>query len=216
MALFRIMKLIKPLKKRIAIISSDIKRKLEFGRHAPKHLETIWVNPQNIHSFIPKEEIFRVTGMSRKKASGCVVEWSNVSKFIPLEHDFRYRYAFERWRDGKSWEEIGVYEYMKNETKKYRDMSQTELEERYRTFDLLFEEVKKDGRLKRRSDVDPTAFREENGILIHIGEGGNLYFGGVGFHRFSISKVLNLQKIPACVGIVAKDAIEYLQELRTP
>ena len=211
---YRLKKIINKGQTRLDVYRRDLANKLKYGKHAPKHLETIWINPQHIDSFIPKEEILRVTGKSRKEASGCVVEWTNVSKIIPLENDFRYRYAFNRWRDGKSWNEIGVYEYMKNETKKYKDMSKAELEKRYRKFDKLFENVKKDGRLKRRKEVDPSAFREENGVLIHVGEAGKLYFGGVGFHRFSIAKVLELQQIPACIGIVDESSIDYLQKLR--
>ena len=211
---YRLKKIINKGQNRLEVYRRDLTNKLKYGKHAPKHLETIWINPQQVDSFIPKEEILRVTGKSRKEASGCVVEWTNVSKIIPLENDFRYRYAFERWRDGKSWEDIGVYEYMKNETKKYKDMTRAQLEERYRNFDLLFEEVKNDGRLKPRTEVEPTAFREENGILIHIGEAGNLYFGGVGFHRFSIAKVLKFNTIPACIGIVAKSSIKHLHNYR--
>ena len=185
-----------------------------YGINAPKHLETIWINPQKVDSYIPKNEILRVTGKSRKEASGQVVDWSDVNKILPLENDFRYRYAFQRWRDGESWKEIGVFEYMKTKTIKYKNMSQNQLEDRYKRFDELFQDLKSSGEVKKRSEVDPSSFREENGILIHIGANGKLYFGGIGFHRFSIAKVLNLNQIPACIGIVDQNSIKHLKQIR--
>ena len=211
---YRLKKIINKGQNRLEVYRRDLTNKLKYGKHAPKYLETIWINPQQIDSFIPKEEILRVTGKSRKEASGCVVDWANVSKMIPLENDFRYRYAFDRWRDGKSWEEIGVYEYMKNETIKYKDLSQSELELRYANFDRLYAEIKKEKRLKSRQELNPKNFREKDGILIHIGKRGRLYFGGIGFHRFSIAKVLDLKKIPACVGVVDKNSIKNLEQYR--
>lgn len=209
-----IKKQLKSIKLYTDILIQDISNKLKYGPNAPKHFERIWINPQDVNYFISKEEIKRVTGKSRQEASGTVIDWDEVKNITPLEEDFRYRYAFERWRDGKTWDEIGVYEYMKNETIKYKDMSQAELEERYRRFDELFQNIKNDGRMKCRKEIDASVFREENGILIHIGDGGKLYFGGIGFHRFSIAKVLELKTIPACIGIVAKSSIDYLNKLR--
>ncbi len=205
---------LKPVKSYIDILKRDLSNKLKYGPHAPKHLELIWVNPEKIDHFISKEEIVRITGKSRQEASGMVIDGNMIKNITPLEEDFRYRYSFERWKDGKNWEEIGVYEYMKNETIKYKDLSRAELELRYANFDRLYAEIKKEKQLKSRQDLNPKNFREKDGILIHIGKKGRLYFGGIGFHRFSIAKVLGLKIIPTCVGVVDKNSIKYLEQYR--
>ncbi len=214
MILKPIKKRLKPVKSYIDVLKRDLSNQLKYGPNAPKHLELIWVNPENIDHFINKEEIIRITGKQRQDASGVVIDGNMIKNITPLQEDFRYRYSFERWKDGKSWEEIGVYEYMKNETIKYKDMSQAELELRYTEFDRLYAEIKKEKRLKSRQELNPKNFREKDGILIHIGKKGSLYFGGIGFHRFSIAKVLGIKKIPACVGIVDKSSIKYLKQYR--
>lgn len=207
-------KKIKPLFQQIEIYKRDISNKLIYGRHAPKHLERIWINPMDVELLITGEEVKRVTGMSRQMASGVVIDWDLIKSFEPIENDFRYQYSHGRWVLGKSWEELGVYEYMKNETKKYKHMSHKQLEERYNNFEILFNKIKSDGRLKTRKELNKMNFREKDGILIHVGKNGELFFGGIGFHRFSIAKILKLEKIPACVGVVDKNSIKFLNKLR--
>src|SRR5690625_6496262 len=62
--------------------------------------------------------------------------------------------------------------------------------------------------------MDPGNFREKDGILVHIDDRGKPVFGGNGFHRLSISKALQLEKIPACVGMVDKGAMDHLKKYR--
>jgi hypothetical protein len=216
MALNTLKKKAKPHFDKFKIHAQDIKNKLKYGLNAPLHLERIWINPQQINSFIPKEEIKRITGKNRQESSGMIIDGSEIRVMTPLEEDFRFRYSRERWKENKEWHEIGVFEYMKTETIKYVDYSQAQLEVRYETFDKLFEEIKKDGRIKTRQEINPSNFREQDGILVHIGKDGELFFGGIGFHRFSIAKVLDLQIIPACIGLVDKNSIHLLNKYRSP
>ena len=169
---------------------------------------------REIDEFITGDEIKRISGLSRQEASGVIIDWDLIQNVESLHNDFRFRYSFGRWAEDKTWSELGVYEYMKNETIKYRNMSQEQLEERYINFDKLFHEIKSDGRLKTRKEINKMNFREKDGILIHVGKNGKLYFGGIGFHRFSIAKILKLEKIHACIGVVAKDAINTLRKMR--
>ncbi len=216
MALNTLKKIVKPHFEKMKIYAQDAKNKLKYGLNAPVHLESIWINPQEINSFIPKEEIKRITGKNRQEASGMVIDGAEIREITPLEEDFRFRYSIERWKENRDWHEIGVFEYMKTETVKYADYSQDQLEERYETFDNLFKEIKKDGRIKTRKELNASNFREENGILVHIGKDGELLFGGIGFHRFSIAKVLGLQMIPCCIGVVDKNSIHLLKKFRSP
>ncbi|WP_234571704.1 hypothetical protein [Rhodohalobacter sp. 614A] len=164
---------------------------------------------------IEREEVKRVSGLHRSEASGVVVDWNKVEDIKPISGEFRIQYCYGHWKDGKSWEELGVIEHMSN-TKKYGDWPQKKIKARFEMLDQAFEETKRDGRLKTREEMDPSNFRESEGILVHIGSGGEVIFGGNGFHRLAIAKVLELEKIPACVGLVAQDSMKYLDKYRKP
>lgn len=192
----------------------DVSNKVKYGFSAPLYKERIWINPQRITRLVLREEIKRVTGgLSRDEASGYVINWEDVQETVPVIEDFRMQYCLQHWKGGLSWEDLGVYDYML-QTKKYGHQSREEIMARFRMLDQAFNEVKKDGRLKTRQELNPGNFRERGGILIHIGKDGKLFFGGNGFHRLAMAYVLNLQQIPACIGVVDKGAIPYLQTYR--
>lgn len=203
------------IKKRVRIHTRDIKNKLKYGRSAPLFNERIWVDPREIEYMIDREEVKRVTGLHRSKASGVVVDWSKVENIKPIWEEFRIRYCYGHWKDGKSWEELGVIEHM-SQTKKYGSWPREKIVARFEMLDKAFEETKKEGRLKTRKEIDPSNFRESEGILVHIAKDGEVIFGGNGFHRLAIAKVLELEKIPACVGLVDRGSIKYLDKYRKP
>lgn len=201
--------------KRLKIYKKDLVNKLKFGWSAPLYNERMWVDPRQIEYMIDRQEVKKITGLHRNKASGVIVDWSEIEHVKPITDEFRIQYCYEHWKEGKSWEEIGVIDYM-TKTKKYGSWPRKKIESRFEMLDQAFRETKKEGRLKTREELDPSNFRESEGILVHIGPNGTLLFGGNGFHRLAIAKVLELEKIPACVGLVARDAITYLDEYRKP
>jgi hypothetical protein len=197
------------------IIFGDLLNKIKYGLHAPLYFETIWVDPMSIQYMIEREEVLRVTGYHRNKASGVVVDWDDIDHLKSVFDEYRIQYCFKHWKEGLSWDEIGVYEYM-SQTKKYGSWPKENIIERFKVLDQAFKEAKSERRLKTRKEINPKNFREEDGILVHIGKHGVPYFGGNGFHRLAIAKVLELEKIPACIGMVDKDAIQYLKKFRNP
>lgn len=197
------------------IYKHDLSNKLKYGWSAPLFNERIWIDPRKIEFMIEREEVQRVSGMHRSKASGVVVDWNKVENIKPITDEFRIQYCYAHWKEAKSWEELGVIEHMSN-TKKYGSWPRKKIKARFEMLDQAFEETKEEGRLKTREEIDPNNFRESGGILVHIGKDGEVFFGGNGFHRLAISKVLELEKIPACVGLVDIDAIQYLDEYRKP
>ena len=96
----------------------------------------------------------------------------------------------------------------------YGNWPREKIIERFKLLDKAYDEAKKTGRLKTRKELDPSNFREKDGILVHIGKNGKPVFGGNGFHRLAIAKVLDLDLIPACIGIVDKESIKYLDQYR--
>lgn len=195
-------------------LQRDLYNKLKYGLSAPLYKERIWVNPLEVNQLVLREEIRRVTGgLSRDQASGIVIDWQDIRETVSIMEDFRMRYCIQHWKHGISWEELGVYDYML-QTKKYGHQSRNEIKARFKMLDRAFEEVKSSGRLKTRKEINPGNFREKDGILIHIGRDGHPYFGGNGFHRLAMARVLNLKQIPACIGVVGQAALPYLHTYR--
>lgn len=212
---YKIKKTIKKVEERIQYYSRDLKNIMRFGFSAPRFKETIWVDPRRIEYMIEREEVKRVSGFHRSRASGVVIDWDKIKNIKPITEEFRVQYCFKHWKEGKTWKELGVIDFMAT-TKSYGNWPRSKIKARFQMLDKAFEETKKTGRLKTRKELDPSNFRENGGILVHIGKGGQPYFGGNGFHRLCIAKVLELEKIPACVGLVDHNAIKYMDELRKP
>lgn len=201
--------------RRIEIYKRDVANKLKYGWSAPLYKELIWIDPRKIEYMIEREEVKRVSGLHRSRASGVVIDWKKVKNIKPITEEFRIQYCYEHWKNGKTWEELGVIDHMK-QTKSYGDWSRDKIKARFRMLDNAFQEAKNERGLKTRKELDPENFRESGGILVHIGTNGETFFGGNGFHRLSIAKVLELEKIPACVGLVDRGAIKSLEKYRDP
>lgn len=206
---------IKKMGSRIEVYSRDLKNISQYGLSAPRFNERIWVDPRQIEFMIERDEVKRVSGYHRSQASGVVIDWDDVDNIKPITDEFRVQYCYGHWKDGKSWEELGVIDHM-SKSKKYGSWPREKIKARFEMLDQAFQQTEKDGRLKTRQELDPDNFRESGGILVHIAENGQPIFGGNGFHRLAISKVLELERIPACIGLVDKHAIQYLDELRKP
>lgn len=203
------------LKKKVPVIRRDVSNRIKYGRSAPLFHELIWVDPGKVNTIIFRDEIKRVTGMNRTDSSAFVVDWDRVMHTAPLMDQYRIQYCFKHWQEGLPWEELGVFDHMET-TKKYGNLPLKTIKSRFDMLDRAFEEARKTGRLKTRKEIHPSNFREKDGVLIHIGKDGEPFFGGNGFHRLAIAKVLKLKTIPACIGIVDKDAIQYLDRYRNP
>jgi len=199
--------------KYMLILRRDAYNRLKYGAGAPKYCERIWVDPQKIDGLITNEEIIRVTGMHRNRASGRVVEWSKIKECLPLKEQCKMQLCFRHWKDGVSWEELGYYDFM-GKMVRHRKETRQKIIDRFAMLDEAFEWARHTGTLKMRCQINPSAFREEDGILVHIGANGQPFFGGNGFHRLAIAKALNLEKIPVCIGVVDKDAIPFLGQYR--
>lgn len=214
-AYYKTKSIINDVESRLNIYSRDLKNISKYGLSAPRVHERIWVDPRKIEYMIERDEVKRVSGYHRSKASGVVVDWDNVKNLKPITDEFRIQYCYAHWKEGKSWEDLGVIEHM-SKSKKYGSWPRERIKARFEMLDQAFEETRKEGRLKTREEMDPKNFRETGGILVHIGKNGQPIFGGNGFHRLAISKVLELEEIPACIGLVDKNSIKYLEKLRNP
>lgn len=203
---------LKHVSKQSLICYKDILNILRYGSGAPRYAERIWVDTQHCNRAI--------RGLNGRQLSGRVIDsYQHLPNFVitSVREVEKINYCIERWENGKSWEDTGVYEYMeklitkKGEFDGCRNLN--DIIRRYEKLDMLFQQIKIKGRLKTREEIDCNNFREEGGILIHIGKNGEFYFGMGGCHRFAIALVLKLL-IPAQIGFVHKDALCLMPELR--
>jgi hypothetical protein len=191
----------------------DIGNRVCYGKGAPQFCELIWVDASEITKYVGDAPILRLTGMHRDWASGCVVEWDSLHGVTPLMDELRIKKCTEHWRNGVSWDELGYIDMMKN-VPRHKDDSDELIRKRFAMLDQAFDDARKTGMLKTRRQIDASNFREDGGVLVHIAKGGEPVFGGNGFHRLAIAKVLSLKRFPACLGVVDEGAIPLLERFR--
>lgn len=202
----------------------DIRNIFKYGFESPRYAERIWVNPKTITRALTIESVTKLTGLEHhRKASGRVVEknWpSEASGSIISIYDLpEVKFCVDHWVKNVSWENTGAYNHMINVIKQTGSsfngcFTKDDILNRYKNLDYAFDEVKKEKRLKPAKEVRPNNFREKGGVYVHVGPEGELFFGGGGRHRFTMSIILGLDKIPAQIGIVHKSAIPHLKKLR--
>lgn len=140
---------------------------------------------------------------------------------IPPEYSIgiRIRSCIEHWVGGLSWQDTGIFELLQYEMKTSQKGSYDNCKNlddiitRYNNLDLLFKQIKQEGRLRTQEEINPNNYRKRFEVLFHIGPYGKTFFGGAGCHRFAIAYILKL-KFPATIGLVYKSAIPFLPELR--
>ena len=111
----------------------------------------------------------------------------------------RYQAIRQRYEDGDSWEDTGIYEYYLKyiETRSRYDGCYTldDVKHRYRTVDRMYESMKETG--YDESKVENVL----DHVCVNIGRDGELLHAGVGNHRLSIAKLLDLDEIPVRVVV---------------
>lgn len=145
------------------LIKRDIWNMICYGWQAPRNNERIWVAPSEIKRVLVPTEVQRITGMTRDKTSGLMIDWNKVEKTKPLFDVFKIRYCLEHWLEGKSWDELGVIYFLKKNSMKHRSKIVRAMKEHFDMLDLAIEEVKKEGRLKIRKEIDPDNYCERDG-----------------------------------------------------
>jgi hypothetical protein len=181
---------------------------IRFGRAAPRPNERVWVDPSKVR--------YALGGLPVR--SGRVVdEWPPVDP-VPFEEHVHVAFALAHWRDGLSWEETGAYDYMLEQIRRRGRQDGcfdlADVQRRYQLLDELFETVRRERRLRTRSELDPTVNDEDGGILVHVGPDGEPAIGDSGKHRLTIAKLVGLTVVPARIGYVHRDAIRLLPDLR--
>lgn len=194
------------------ILKRDLTNAIRFGRGAPKYAERIYVDPKRC---------VRAASL-RRDDSGLVEHWLPRIRadIINSTELTKVKCCLDHWGGGVPWSRTGIYEEMERLIAE-RGVADgcanfEDVVRRYETLDLIFETVRKEGRLRTVAEVGSRAFREFGGILIHLGQGDEIFFGRGGAHRFAMALVLGLDHIPAQLGCVDPSALELAKSLRSP
>jgi hypothetical protein len=197
-----------PIVRRVRDRGRRLANVVRFGKAAPRPNERIWVEPAAVR--------FALDGLPVR--SGYVVDRWPPADPVPFEDHVHVRFALAHWRDGQSWEETGAYAYMLEQiARRGRQdgcLDAADVRRRYERLDELFETVRREGRLRTRSELDPAARDEDEGILVHIGPDGEPAIGDSGKHRMTIARLHGLGSVPARIGYVHRDAVRLLPGLR--
>ncbi|WP_018862247.1 hypothetical protein [Thioalkalivibrio sp. ALJ3] len=176
--------------------------RLRYGKGAPRFAERIWVDPRALDRRI------NLSGAG----SGVVLGggWDQAAK--PLREDDRVTIACRKhWLEGYTWDEAGVFDHFAKALEKrgQRDGCRTmaDVRARYERLDRLFEQVKAEGLLRPQGEIAPWSFREYDGILVHVDRHGRPIFGRRGCHRLAVARLLEIERIPAQVGVVHEKAL---------
>ncbi|KPQ01931.1 hypothetical protein [Marinobacter sp. HL-58] len=194
---------------RLRALRIDGKNRKQYGDMAPKFAELLWVPTDSID--------YSVKVGSSKDSARVVQDWPD-QLVVPVRELPSIKACLAHWQDGVAWEETGIFQQMlkkideKGKVDRLRNLD--DIKSRYQSVDELYRQVALSRRLSPRSELIPGNFREEGGILIHIGPSGTPFFGKKGHHRLAIALALKLEYVPVQLGVVHISAIKSLEAFR--
>jgi hypothetical protein len=182
--------------------------------------QTIWVDPAQCQRFLWPEDFRDFFGIRPRASSAQVVDRWPDDRLYPLVSHDKLRYCLRHWRDGMSWFDAGAMTWMLGKIQAsgghYDECSTfADVVRRFESLDSVFEQAQRRGRLATRSELDPHAFREVGGILMHLGPKGEPVFAGAGCHRLAMALMLK-RPFPAQLGVVHVDGLPALPALIRP
>ncbi|MEP0548301.1 MAG: hypothetical protein ABJF88_15295 [Rhodothermales bacterium] len=202
-------------KRQLVYWKRDLSNIIRYGIDAPRHLELIYVNPRECTRFV-QWEVGSKLGLHHSGRVVNDVDWDSITRNVAESGNIIKLKA--HWIDGVPWEELSNYQYMLRVAPQRPNgaegcFTREDVVARYRRLDEMFEEAKRTGRLKTRGEIDPTALREEGGVLMNIGPGGELIFGEAGVHRFTVAWILRIP-LPCVIGAVDRCALDHYPKFR--
>jgi len=205
------------LSRRVSYYARDITNIIRFGLRAPKSAQLIWVRPRSVTAIIikPTGNIDRLF-MPRRNFTGRILDGDWDREVTGLKNISKVNGCYDRYVRKIRWEETdlirGHLRSLRTRGRHSKGDSEEKILERYRRLDRLYETAMNDGLSPQRL-VEPGAFREEGGIYVHIARNGTPIFGGGGFHRLAIAQILNLNVVPAQLGVVHTEFWEAKQRI---
>jgi hypothetical protein len=191
---------------------------IRYGASAPMFAERIWIDHRNCNLALHKITAPCGKELGGRTHSGKIIDFPwPTDKIVSLNELPKFKACMDHWVNNMPWEQTGICDYMlkliEERGKVDGCIDLNDVIRRYDELDKVFEQVKKDRRIKTKKEINPYNFREKGGILINIGPEGDLFLEGGGVHRFAIAKILEIP-FPAQIGCVHVSAIPYLNNYR--
>lgn len=198
----------------------DVVNRWRFGPEAPLSDELIWICPRDVTDWY-RADPDNGAPRFRRRHSGMVVggDWDMSRK--PFGSQIKLDSIRDHFERGVPWQKTDIFAWMlkrlDNEGSIDDCTTREELVERYERLDRIYAEALETGTLRPHGTINQTR-RENGGILVHIARDGTPLRDGGGMHRFAIAYILDLEKVPAQLGVIHPDAVNagLMQELRTP
>lgn len=194
---------------RLYAVLRNVKNRVAYGAFAPKHSQRIYVNISGCTHYLPPEA--RPYAYMPRRLSGLVLGGDWDLRLEPIDKCPKVRFCLLHWQQGVPWEETGCFEYsldMIGREGVFDGMrTLDDVKARYKRLDEIYEQVKKERRLRNASELGVARGRnrEGHGITIHLDRTGKPVFGESGCHRMAMAVSLGLETIPAKIGIVHAD-----------
>ncbi len=206
----RVRRTVRTARLRAQDLRREADNRLRYGRGAPQVSERLWIDPLAVD---------RAFSWFEARSARVVTTWPPAPG-MPFDEHRHVAFALARWRQGVPWTETGAVEYMTAQIARRgsQDGCRTpqDVLRRFARLDALYETVGRERRLRTRSELEPRAFREDGGILVHVGPDGAFVAGDSGKHRLTIARLHQLPSIPVRLGEIHRDALPLLASLRRP
>jgi len=181
---------------------------------------TYWINPNKIiYAIKGTDEI--ITGFDIVKDKGKIIsgDWDLPENRIRFEDLDVYQAFYQRFVEGKSWQETDFYRRVVTEISKgkvkFGCKTKEEFDERCKKLDKLYQNIKNNG-YKTQKEISMNyrnrLLSEEDEIAVSIARTGELLFNN-GMHRLSIAKILNLEKIPVKITVRHPGWVEFRKQI---
>ena len=175
----------------------DSYNRRRYGAEAPRYLECNFVDVEAINTYL-------VGWGDQYSAHVLAGEWDATVR--PIAERPKYQACRRHWVDGLSWEHSGILEIADAAIRQsgHADGCRTveDVLARYRNLDRIFDRVAEDGTFTPQKELGRYRFRGEGEIRAHIAQGPTVVFGGSGWHRIAIAKIVGVKLIPFRIGLV--------------
>lgn len=196
----------------LAVLASirDTYNSVHYGTQAPRFAERVWIDPRRVSRVVRdsnfrRPDSARVIGGDWDERAADIRQWG---KFIECER---------HWREGVTWQETGLIQALIERIAQEGPINgyrcSADVNRRYDELDSIYRHVRSSRELHSMRELAMQRFRGWGDMLIHVGHGLELLLGRGGHHRFAVARCLDLELVPAQIGVIHRTAVESWSEL---
>lgn len=189
---------------------------LRFGKQAPKSDECIFICPADVTRIYARHK----GAAFRPRHSGIVRggDWDLHTN--PLSENRKHKACRAHFENGVPWTETGITKTMMDRVEKNGIFdgcrSFQDILKRYSRMDEMFDALQVSRFLQPMTERSEYFRREHGGVFVHIDRHGLPILAGNGNHRMAMAQILELDWMPALLGVIHADALHagVLERLR--